>query len=305
MNRLAVFALVGLFCAFQLAPFPQAAASALDPENLFDSSCKQIPSASFSFCVHKPKTNPSDDFVYYLHGGENSEQTWSEKWFYTSQLRQEWLRLKVKIPTVIAISFGPSWLLAKQNSSRASGLFELLTTSLIPAIEKELGEIKGRRIVFGDSMGGFNTLQLALHSKLFDKAASICTPMASVSPFSDPAMIDSHIKQSSAWHYYRDIGDPAVVTRAVSNIIKLTQTFYPKEADWMEADPVVLAEKVVPQDLPALYVTVGFYDRFAAYEGNQLFVDKLTERGIPVEWRPQWGGHCAVDISSLAKFLTD
>jgi hypothetical protein len=34
------------------------------------------------------------------------------------------------------------------------------------------------------------------------------------------------------------------------------------------------------------------------------FAKTLKVRGANVEWRPQWGGHCAIDIVSLAAFLT-
>jgi hypothetical protein len=41
------------------------------------------------------------------------------------------------------------------------------------------------------------------------------------------------------------------------------------------------------------------------YEANEKFVGVLQRHGRQVKWHPQWGGHCAMDIPSLARFLVN
>ncbi len=273
------------------------------PDNV-ESTCENFDQPlNGGYCIHKPKTNSSNDIVYYLHGGGGSEFTWQENWYYTSQIRTEWNKKGVQVPTVVSISFGESWLLAKQNESPYSGLFEVFTSKVIPMIEQSLGGLKGRRIVFGESMGGFNSIQLSLKTALFDKAGILCSPMAELSPFGTKQEVQRHIEKSSAWQYYKS-HDPNAVINSVDSIIQLTKAFYPTKEAWSSSDPMKLAINSTSLSTE-MYVAVGFYDRFAAYEGNEIFVGYLMSNGFKVDWRPQWGGHCAVDIPSLATFLVN
>jgi len=99
-----------------------------------------------------------------------------------SQVRSEWAKNHERVPTVISVSFGPVWLLAEKNGSPYSGLLNAFTEKVMPMLEAQLGGLHGRRLIVGESMGGFNTLQVALKTRLFAKAAALCAPMAGVSP---------------------------------------------------------------------------------------------------------------------------
>jgi S-formylglutathione hydrolase FrmB len=254
------------------------------------------------YCVHIPDSHRSNDIAYYLHGGGGSEFSWQEEGFYTAQLRKEWSRQNSKLPTVVSISFGETWILVKKNASPHSGLFETVTAKIIPMIEKRLGGLKGRRIVFGESMGGFNSIQLSLRTSMFDKSGVICSPMTEVSPFASIQEIRKHIEGSSAWQYYKN-HSPDTVLRSIDEVIQLAKAFYPTQEIWDLADPLNLA-KTPRSKSTKVYVAIGFYDRLAAYEANEIFVKSLEKSGVSVDWRPQWGGHCSIDIPSLAAFLT-
>lgn len=265
-------------------------------------SCEKFPHPlQGGYCVHIPTQNKSNDIAYYLHGSGGSEFQWQDDWYYTAQLRLEWERTGAKVPSIVSISFGPSWLLAEQNQSPYSGLFDFVTKQFIPMVEQRLGGLNGRRIVFGESMGGYNSTQLALKTALFDKAGIICSPMALISPFSDEKNVRNFVASTSAWQYYKD-SDPNLVWRSVNELIQLVKGFYPTQELWDRADPVQLASR--PTSLNTkMYVAVGFYDRYAAFEGNEAFVGRLANQGMNVEWRPQWGGHCSIDIPTFAEFL--
>ena len=156
-------------------------------------------------------------------------------------------------------------------------------------------------MIFGESMGGFNTIQLALKTNMFQRAGILCSPMAPVSPFDSEKTIRDYVESTSAWQYYKD-HNPEAVLSAVNMLRQLTTSFYPSPQEWQNGDPLVLAQSPVSTSTE-LYVAIGFYDRFAAYEANEMFVQSLRTSQMSVDWRPQWGGHCAMDIPSLAMFL--
>ncbi len=269
----------------------------------FSSKCEKFKNWPGGYCIHTPNAQPSGDIVYHLHGRGNNEFTWADDWYYTAQIRREWEKTGLNQPIVISVSFGPTWLLAEKNSSPQSGLFEVFVNKVIPQIESQIGSFK-RRIVFGESMGGFNSIQLALKTNLFNKAAILCSPMMEVSLFAPQEEIHDHVKKSSAWHYYKDF-DPEAVFRHVDILVKVAKAFYPTEENWKTGDPLQLARDRKAQSAPQFYTAVGFHDPYAAYEGNEKFAEILKANGIEVEWRPQWGGHCAIDIPSLARFLVE
>lgn len=257
---------------------------------------------SGGFCVNRPVQNANTDLLYYFHGRGDGLENWGAQQFYTQQLRDEWAKTNATLPTVINVSFGPIWVLAEKNKSRASGLFEVFTKMLMPQIEAALGQTFERRLLLGESMGGFNTLQLALKTQMFAKAAALCAPVARITPFAEEAEVTEFIEASAAWSYYRQT--PEVVVQSVNDMLRLARYFYPDIYAWLGADPLILAKTVDVSSLPDIYMAAGMYDRYAAYEGNLQLANELISRGAHVEWRPQWGGHCAIDIPSLAQFLT-
>lgn len=256
-----------------------------------------------SYCVHIPKQSSNPDVLYHLHGLNGSEATWQDDYFYTGQVRGFWKAHQIAPPTVISISFGPLWVLAEKNESPNSGLFDAVTKGVIPLIESSLGGVKGRRLLVGESMGGFNSTQLALKTQLFVKAAILCAPIAEITPFATEAEVNAFIERSGGWQYYKE-EDPTVVKSAVAQMLQLSKAFFPTPEAYAKANPLELANSVDPKTAPKLYVADGLYDKYLSYESTEKFTGILKSRGLDVQWRPQWGGHCAIDIPSLAKFLT-
>lgn len=271
----------------------------------YTSQCDVFPAPlKGGYCINIPNSDDmSNDVLYYLHGKNGDEHLWMDPYYYVRQMRDHWSETKQAAPLVISISFGPLWVLAEKNTSPVSGLFEVVTQQLIPMIEKKIGGVRGRRLLMGESMGGFNSLQLALKTNLFAKAALLCVPMASISPFSSPEQIDTYIKSSYAWQYYKDSA-PDQVIGGVNEMVQVSKMVFPTDSEWANGSPLGLAEKLSENYKTKLYIAIGFYDRYAAYEANQKFVKILKSKGVDVEWRAQWGGHCAMDIPSLADFIT-
>lgn len=262
-------------------------------------NCGQFPAPlPGGFCIHTPISNASADVLYHLHGNGGSQQTWQDTFYYPEQIRTEWLQSNSKLPTVVSISFGSTWLLVEKNEKSVSGLFEVFTQKVIPMIEAQMGGLKGRRLLIGESMGGFNSIQLSLKTDIFSKAAILCAPITPVSPFAPMSEIEEYLHTTAVWDYYKK--NPKTVLESVDGAIAIVQGFI-NEPQWTSISPLDLAQTSTTKT--QLYVAVGYHDEYAAYEGNVEFVKILQEKNRNIEWRPQWGGHCAIDIPSVSAFL--
>lgn len=268
----------------------------------FEISCTKVGGDLAGYCIHKPVPLENQDVIYHFHGSGGSEFMWQEN-YYPEQLRTYWKENGLKIPTVVSISFGPFWLLSEKNSSEVSGLLEILMKTVIPEIEGQLPQ-QGRRLAVGESMGGFNTLQLALKTNFFQKTAVLCAPLAdTITPFSSAEEISRFVKASYAWGYYHK-WNPELVPDRVQSSLEMARVFFPTPEAWLDADPIQFAKHITTTaQLPEIYLAVGMYDEYAIYEGNERLAHLLQAKNAKIEWRPQWGGHCAIDIPSLAQFL--
>lgn len=257
-----------------------------------------------TYCVYKDPSSTNKDTVYHFHGRFGDALQYGTADSYHAQVREEWKAMGVEAPTVVSVSLGPVWLLAEKNASTASGTFEVLRDQILPNIETEIGVTEGRRIVLGESMGGFNGLQMALKTDYFTKAAILCAPLPfGVTPFSTPEEVEAMIKESTAYAYYGEKKRDEIDGR-VSEMIALAKFIFQTPENWAKADSLTLAANLDKAKPPVdFYLAAGFYDPFVLYEGNAELAKRLRVQGLNVDWRPQWGGHCAIDIPSLARFL--
>jgi hypothetical protein len=126
-------------------------------------SCREFAGPRpWSACVTRTKGSRNPDVLYYLHGGEDDERQWSKTTGYAELIRKRWQAKGFSPPAVAAVSFGRLWLLAEKNASPESGLFEEFTGTVMPTVESQLVERPRRRLLLGESMGGFNAAVLAL-----------------------------------------------------------------------------------------------------------------------------------------------
>jgi pimeloyl-ACP methyl ester carboxylesterase len=267
--------------------------------------CNDLPGGKVHYCVYETPGSTNPDVIYYLHGRFGQAERWEEADFYTEGLRQYWQANGKPAPRVVAVSFGPVWLLAEKNPSNYSGLFEVMRDQVIPALEQIIGGTSGKRMILGESMGGFNSLQLALKTGLFEKAAILCAPVAQgVDPWSTEQEVDAWIRKSAAFAYYGE-ANRSVIDEAVGEMLMMSQQVWQTRANWQTADTLNLAATVDKSSAPvSFYINAGFYDQFALYEGNlELVKILLGKKNVKVEWHPEWGDHCAIDIPSLARFL--
>lgn len=246
----------------------------------------------FRYCIHVPQDGKTNgDVAYLLHGRNLDENIWNDDTFYTAMVQSYWQSHKISPPTVVTVSFGPVWLLANSGKAPKSGLLNIFLNEVIVDVEKRTGPPR-QRLLFGESMGGLNSLVAAFNApRVFHKVASLCPPIYTISPFSSLTEIEEFLKRTGA--------DPKIIF----GVIKLSRDFVANESDWAKVSPILLVESVAAHGMPEIYMSCGFYDKYGNFEGAEKFALKALERGFKISWRPIYGGHCATDVSSLAEFL--
>lgn len=242
------------------------------------------------YCIYRDQRGTNGDVLYHLHGRNLDERIWNDDTYLTAMVQAEWQRGTALPPTVVELSYGPTWLLTPKGEKADSGLLDDMMRRL-PAIEAKTGRPR-RRLLMGESMGGFNVLIAGLsHPSRFAKVAALCPGVYTVSPFASFAEIHATAKRTGA--------DP----RMIFGVWMLARKYAANDTEWQRISPLALIERA-GSNYPALYLSNGLYDAYGNFEGSQRLVDRARARGINTEWHPLYGGHCVTDPASLAAFLS-
>lgn len=243
------------------------------------------------YCVHAAAGGVNGDVVYHLHGRNLEAEVWNDPTYFTALLQAHWQNAGLLPPTVISLSYGPVWLLAPKGQAEHSGLLETIWLD-IQAIEARVGAPK-RRMLMGESMGGLNSLVLGLSQpQHFVKVAALCPAVYKDSPFAPLSQIREAMVRTGA--------DP----RIIAGIWQLSRSYVSSADEWRRFSPLALIERAAVQETRlGLYLSAGLYDRYGLYEGTERLAQRAAQRGLSTEWHPLYGGHCAIDITSLGTFL--
>lgn len=248
-------------------------------------------SGALRYCVYRDAAGTNGDVLYHLHGRNLDAEVWNDATYLTAMVQAEWQRRGVRPSLVVAVSYGPVWLLAPKGRRPASGLLEDLLARL-PRIEAVVGHPR-RRLLLGESMGGLNALVAGLsHPTAFAKVAALCPGVYVSSPFASLATMRADLARTGA--------DP----RIAFGVWRLARTYLADDGEWRRLSPLALVERATPS-YPSLYLSCGLYDAYGNFEGTQRLARVAARRGVRVEWHPTYGGHCAADPVSLAAFLVD
>jgi Putative esterase len=253
------------------------------------SKSENFTKGKLSFSIYRASIGVSEDIIYHFHGRNLDNTIWNDDTYFTSLIQSHWQKSNIKPPTVVIVSYGPQWLLTPKNSMVESGLMDDFISNM-PFIESKIGKPKNR-ILLGESMGGLNVLILGLsHPELFSRVASLCPGVYLDSPFSDLNKLKEALKRTGA--------EPKIAF----GIYKMAKTYVSNEEEWKEISPIDLIKKANIH-FPELYLSCGLYDKYGNYEGTEALANLANLKGVKTNWHPLYGGHCAIDISSLADFL--
>ena len=246
-------------------------------------------SGSLRYCVYRDRRGTNGDIVYHLHGRNLDERVWNDDTYFTAMIQSEWQRSQALSPTVVTLSYGPTWLLTPKGERADSGLLDDLMQRL-PVIEAKVGKPR-RRMLMGESMGGLNVLIAGLsYPSQFAKVAALCPGVYVSSPFASLTTLRAGMERTGA--------DPKIAF----GIWLLARKYVASDKEWRRISPLDLIERAGTNH-PALYLSNGLYDAYGNFEGTQRLADMARQRGVTTEWHPIYGGHCATDASSLAAFL--
>ena len=253
---------------------------------------KQNDPIPWAYCINKQRGSNNSNVLYYLHARKGNETWWNDQHYHTGKVYQHWRDAGIAAPTVVAISLGELWVLTQNPQAKNGGLYTTFIDHIIPTLEKKLGKPKGKKMLAGISMGGFNTLIVALKSKhFFDKAAALCAPLYNGSHH------DGLLLTAKKW-----LDSDTSLQRALL-LWGFSRRYYPQRQDWHNNDPLALARRFDPNGAPALYLSCGQQDDWGCMQGSQHLVDTLNQQNGKVQWVPRPGGHCDKDHHSLAMFL--
>jgi S-formylglutathione hydrolase FrmB len=142
------------------------------------------------------------------------------------------------------------------------------------------------------SMGGLNALLVSLSQpKLFQKVAALCPALFKDSPAKGWTTIRAFLERTGA--------DPEIIF----GLMSIARSYAVGEDEWKSLSPLELLETTSASEGPEYYLSCGLYDKYGNFEGSDLFARRAKEKGLKIEWRPLYGGHCASDVVSLANFL--
>jgi hypothetical protein len=253
---------------------------------------KEKSPVAYNYCVSVDPNSKNPDILYYFHGLDSNETRWSKKM--GSKIYSAWAKAKEDAPTVVALSFPTKyWILLKENPKRPStGLFETVSQKIIPSIESKLGGLKGRRLAFGESMGGINVSMLVTKAPdLLDKAAMVCPVIPEYSPY----------EVSKAALAIAGGADK----RKIQEYVVMGLTMFDSTEDWKAEYPTYLIRDQFNANSPELYVSAGNSDSYGIFKPSENLAKVAKSKGVKTTWVPLKGGHCVFDFNSIAKFLVE
>ncbi|MBI5524196.1 MAG: esterase [Desulfarculus sp.] len=248
------------------------------------------PGPALAWCVTRlPGCDPGT-VLYHLHGRNLDAGIWADPSYYTELLKRHWQDSGLTPPTIVTISYGPEWVLAPRGQAKRTGLREQFLERALPGIEKGLGGTTRARFLLGESMGGFNAIQL-MDSGLFTRVAILCAPIYDIAyPITMAGTLDlvrrTGMEYKIALGFWWLLGD-----------------YVQSAGDWEAISPLRMAGSLDPARAPMVYLSCGSRDQYGNFSGSLRFQETLRQRGVNVQWRPLYTRHCGIDIPSLAEFL--
>lgn len=225
-----------------------------------------------SYCYYKGHPE-SNRVVYYLHGFGNDETAWS--WNYvTARIEQIW-RGK-KRPHVISMSFGKLWWYTEKSQGEK-------LMSFLNAFEKELKLEYPERVLYGDSMGGHNSLRWAGDfPDYFTKLVVSCPAI--------PTSFAKKIRGSSGIFPFNYVADSILSSRLTT---------------YKLANPVKDPEYIKRfNTIKNVHIMVVTNDHFGFHSGGSDLFDVMKRDDISaVTFEEQDVRHCDMNPEHLSAFL--
>ena len=247
----------------------------------------------WKYCVTTTAGSSNRTLLYFLHGHGHDAENWARSSDYKKGIRQDWKKTGFQAPVVVSISFGGFWLLIEKNQSSVSGLLEFFKSDIMPTVERDLAVVgTPRRLLMGESMGGFNAAQVVMkYPGDFARAALTCPAVADLSPYPTKEALAAY---KSA---------PGVNPLKVGIMLRLARKAYKTEAEFRASDPFTIGKALLGPATPPLLISSGDRDQYGLYKSDEKFAALARAQGVDVTYTPLHGGHCSADPEATARFL--
>ncbi len=221
-----------------------------------------------SFSKDTSRTYP---VIYFLHGLNNDETSWTVERYGGIQNAIEELILSKKVPEFIMIHPRGDNSFYCNHIDGSRRYEDLVAQELIGYMEAQYRARKGRenRSIAGTSMGGYGALKIAM--KYPDRYAAVAGQSPIIFPGAGPLELSEEAKSSRFYSFFVNMlkpifGDPL------------------RQDLWNANNPLVLAKKEEIKDLK-IYFDYGTDDRYIAMthldDGNKALDQALTAADIP------------------------
>ena len=239
----------------------------------FDSQSIGQPAGYSVFLPPSFSKNPSRTYpvIYFLHGLNNDETSWTVERYGHVQNSLEQMMLSGKLPEFIMVhprgdsSFYCNYLDASKRYE------DLVTQELVTYMESNYRAAKGRenRAIAGTSMGGYGALKIAM--KYPDRYAAVVGQSPIIFPGSSPLAVSEEMKSSRFYSFFVNMltpifGDPI------------------RQEVWDANNPLVLARSRKLNGLK-IYFDYGTDDRYIPMihldEGCKALDRVLTDSNVP------------------------
>jgi enterochelin esterase-like enzyme len=250
-------------------------------------------SLDWAYCITRPTDLNNKDVIYYFHGGGGRESDWIDPKNYTEVVRKIWNESGKTAPTVVAVSLGELWGFSdKIEAGKHMSSSQDFIQNVLPEIEKNILHFAPqKRIVLGESMGGFNASVIALRNpNLFSKIALVCPGVLREDLFSAKEVDDYRISTGAQKHFSSKITD-------------LLHKNFDSPEQYKQSAPQALLKSFKSKKPPKLFLSCGESDEFGFYTESKNFIKIAQAKNFDVTWKPVQGAHCSMDINALAEFL--
>ena len=236
------------------------------------------------------RENSTDSFIFYFHGIGRTELDWVDE----KSFGKKYYNILSKNPElyelpVVSVSFGFVYLIHNDFPEPLKADLEaIFVKKVVPYFQKELG-LSGKIYLIGHSMGGFNSLTLALkYPNIFSNVLAISPFVLPFSPFDDKEFENAIINLG--------INDPTVFSYKF-----WIKEAFKREEDWINYNPYFLIDRDLEK--PLIFLSSAKDDYPGFHEFISFFKKKLDEKKIIYNYRISDGPHKSASAELFLGFL--
>ena len=259
----------------------------------------------WTYVIYKAEPVDTKRIIYFFHGAGGDVFTWLKAY---SGFRDEWGKGGSAQPVVVAVSCGPKWIFVPDGDVEETSLLNEFWQEIVPHIESQLqGDV--RRYAIGQSMGGYNVLQLALdRPQFFEKMVLFSPAIFNLSLYAEDKEIYAYVKRTGTCSFKQRVkfflSGMDVHSLAINKILQSRRVFIPDHKSWEKASIFRNARYKIDPQFPSVFITCGDKDEYGLHEGAKILVDIINENGGHAEFYLLDGKHMVRDDKRAVSFLT-